>query len=113
MGSSKQILETGFNGLPRSVLDLPERMLRPEKYIWMAHAEENLVAHAARKQLYGSTVYVTHLCCAACARMLINSGVAKVVVGKGRTSMPEEMFVIAQQMFKEAGVRLEIQGAIK
>lgn len=107
VGESKQILETGFNGLPRGVQDLPERMERPAKYIWTAHAEENLVAHAARKQLEGSTVYVTHLCCNACARMLINAGVAKVVVGDGKTAMPVEQFDAATTMFDEAGVELE------
>lgn len=107
VGSSKQILETGFNGLPRGVQDLDERMERPAKYIWTAHAEENLVAHAARKQLEGSTVYVTHLCCNACARMLINAGVAKVVVGDGKTAMPVEQFDAATTMFDEAGVELE------
>lgn len=107
VADSKQILETGFNGLPRGVQDLPERMERPAKYIWTAHAEENLVAHAARKQLEGSTVYVTHLCCNACARMLINAGVAKVVVGDGMTSMPLEQFEAAIVMFNEAGVQLE------
>jgi dCMP deaminase len=107
VASSKQILETGFNGLPRGVHDLPERMERPAKYIWTAHAEENLVAHAARKVLEGSTVYVTHLCCNVCARMLINAGVAKVVIGAGQTSMPLEQFEAALIMFEEAGVELE------
>lgn len=105
---SKQILETGFNGLPRGVQDLPDRMERPAKYIWTAHAEENLVAHAARKVLEGSTVYVTHLCCNACARMLVNAGVAKVVVGDGETSMPPELFDAALTMFREAGVEVEL-----
>lgn len=104
VGASRQVLETGFNGIPRGVRDLDERMERPAKYLWTAHAEENLVAHAARKQLEGSTVYVTHLCCSACARMLINAGVAKVVVGDGQTSMPREQFDVASVMFEEAGV---------
>lgn len=104
VGTSKQVLETGFNGIPRGVRDLDERMERPAKYLWTAHAEENLVAHAARKQLEGSTVYVTHLCCAACARMLINAGVAAVVVGDGQTSMPQDQFDAAAVMFEEAGV---------
>lgn len=104
------VLGTGFNGLPRKVRDLPERMERPAKYLWTAHAEENLVAQAARPRLKGSTVYVTHLCCNACARMLINAGVAKVVCGDGKTSMPQEQFDIAVQMFKEAGVELVISG---
>lgn len=105
--TSKRILETGFNGLPRGVADLPERMGRPAKYLWTGHAEENLVSHAARDRLAGSTVYVTHLCCNGCARMLINAGVARVVVGDGTTSMPQEQFDVAVQMFREAGVALE------
>lgn len=107
---SKRILETGYNGLPRGVQDLPERMERPAKYLWTSHAEENLVSHAARSVLEGSTVYVTHLCCSKCARMLVNSGVSKVVCGDGQTSMPEEEFLVAVKMFNEAGVELEYCG---
>lgn len=101
-----RILETGYNGLPRYVADHPERMERPQKYLWTAHAEENLVAHAARDRLDGATVYVTHMCCAACTRMLINSGVARIVVGGGTTSMPPEQFEVARIMLSEAGVEL-------
>ena len=101
------VLETGYNGIPRGVNDLTERMVRPEKYLWTAHAEENLVAHAARHRLKGSTVYVTHLCCNSCARMLINAGVSKVVCGVGETSMPMEQFDAALTMFTEAGVIVE------
>ena len=103
----RSVLETGFNGIARGVQDLPERLERPAKYIWTAHAEENLITHAARRHLEGSTVYVTHLCCSTCARMLINSGVAKVVIGEGRVrSMPPEQFVAARTMLEEAGVAL-------
>lgn len=105
---SKRVLETGYNGPPRGVNDLPDRMRRPAKYLWTSHAEENLVSHAARTVLEGTTVYVTHLCCSKCARMLINSGVAKVVCGDGTTSMPQEEFDVAVQMFKESGVELEM-----
>lgn len=108
VGNAGQVLTTGYNGIPRGVRDLDERMERPAKYMWTAHAEENLVAHAARQVLEGSTIYVTHFCCAACARMLINSGVAKVVVGDGRTSMPQEQFEAARKMFEEAGVEIEM-----
>lgn len=106
--NSKHVLQTGFNGLPRGVRDLDERMERPAKYLWTAHAEENLVAHAARMQLEGSTVFVTHMPCNSCARMLINAGVKKVVVGDGKTSMPQEQFDAAATMFEESGVTLEL-----
>ena len=103
---SRRILETGYNGLPRGVEDRPERMVRPEKYLWTSHAEANLVAHAARDRLAASTVYVTHLCCASCARLLVNAAVAEVVVGGGTTSMDPREFEVAVQMFGEAGVKL-------
>jgi len=105
----RRVLETGYNGLPRGVQDLSERMERPAKYLWTSHAEENLVSHAARDRLAGSTVYVTHLCCSRCARMLINAGVAKVVCGPGTTSMPQEEFDAAMTMFTEAAVELEMR----
>lgn len=100
-------LGSGYNGLPRGVQDLPERMERPQKYLWTAHAEENLVAQAARQVLLGSTVSVTHMCCARCARSLINAGVKRVEFdGAGTTSMPAEEFEVARIMFEEAGVEL-------
>ena len=107
IGPLNQIVETGFNGLPRGVEDRPERMERPTKYLYTSHAEENLVATAARARLDGTTVYVTHLCCSRCARMLIQAGVSKVVAGDGVTSMPKEEFDAAIEMFNEAGVKLE------
>lgn len=110
INDARAIVETGYNGIPRGVDDLPERMERPDKYIWTAHAEENLVAHAARERLEGTTVYVTHMCCASCTRMLINAGVKRVVVGGGKTSMPKEQFEAALQMFCEAGVEVAAHG---
>lgn len=105
---SRAVLETGYNGIPRGVKDYSNRMEKgnPDRYLFTAHAEENLVAHAARKVLAGSTVTVTHFCCAPCARMLINSGVARVEYGPGTTSMDPRTFEVARIMFMEAGVEL-------
>ena len=102
----KVIVSTGYNGLPRSVIDLPERMERPAKYLWTSHAEENAVAQAARSgaRLLGSKAYVTHAPCARCARILIQAGVQMVCVGNGSTSMPDGEFEVAAVMFMEAGV---------
>lgn len=105
VGSARNVLAEGYNGLPRGVRDLPERMQAPAKYDWTLHAEANVVAHAARSVLAGSTVYVTHCCCAQCAALLINAGVTAVIVDAATaTNMPPEKFDIARLMFKEAGV---------
>ena len=102
----KVVAATGYNGLPRGVEDTAERMERPAKYLWTSHAEENAVAQAARvgMKLKGSTAYVTHMPCSRCARTLIQAGIKTVVVDRGTTSMPQEEFDVAMQMFKEAGV---------
>jgi dCMP deaminase len=107
--SEGTVLLTGYNGPPRGVMDHPERRERPQKYAYVSHAEQNLVAFAARKGIRtdGHHVYVTHMCCAGCAKTLIQAGIRKVVYGPGKTSMPAEEFDAARAMFSEAGVVLE------
>lgn len=102
------IVATGYNGLPRGVEDAPERMERPAKYLWTVHAEAAAVANAARTgaRLADATAFVSHAPCASCARLLLNAGIAKVVVGPGTTSMPDDEFEAAAVMFKEAGVKV-------
>lgn len=101
------ILSTGYNGIPRGVRDLPERMLRPQKYLWTAHAEQNAVAQAARKgvRLEGATAYITHRPCPDCSNSLINAGIKHVIFGDGEvvTKAPDEQTVV-ELKFAEAGV---------
>lgn len=106
VGTGGEVLLTAFNGPPKGVEDVPERFVRPAKYLFASHAEQNLVAFAARNGIRtaGCTVYVTHTPCAACAKSLIQAGVARVVAGDGQTSMPAEEFEAAEIMFAEAGV---------
>lgn len=108
VGNDGEVRLTAYNGPPRGVEDAPERFERPMKYLYASHAEANLVAFAAREGIRTSdcTVYVTHMPCASCARTLIQAGVSEVIYGPGKTSMPEEEFQTAEQMFKEASVAL-------
>lgn len=110
VGIERTVLATGYNGLPRRVLDLPERMERPAKYLWTSHAEENAVAQAAREgvALADTYAFVTHHPCSRCARMLIQAGVRRVFVSTGTTSMPSEEFDVAAAMLHEADVSLEV-----
>lgn len=102
----KVVVASGYNGIPQGVRDLPERMERPAKYLWTAHAEENAVALAARvgASLRDGYAYVTHHPCSRCARSLIQAGIQVIYVDRGTTNMPQEEFDVAKQMFTEAGV---------
>lgn len=104
------VLLTGYNGLPKGVHDLPERMTRKagEKYLWTAHSEQNLIAFAARKgiRVAGCAVVVTHDPCNECARLLIQAGVRAIYSLGGETSIPERQFAAARIMCQEAGVEL-------
>lgn len=109
IGPEGEIRLTGFNGPPRGVDDLPERRQRPAKYLFASHAEQNLIAFAAREGIrtMGCTVYVTHAPCSACAKTLIQAGVTRIICGPGVTSMPAVEFEAAEAMFREAGVTVE------
>lgn len=108
VGPVRQILATGYNGFPRGVDDdVPERWERPEKYLWVEHAERNAIYNAARSgiSLAGATMYVERHPCADCARGIIQSGISCVVVGSP-VLLPrwEESCTVAGVMFEESGV---------
>lgn len=106
VGPDGEIRLTGFNGPPRGVIDSPERRERPTKYLFASHAEQNLVAFAAREGIRTKdcTVFVTHYPCSACARSLVQAGIKCVAVGDGKTNMPGEEFQAAALMFQEAEI---------
>lgn len=105
----RNVIASGFNGLPRGVTDEPARMERPVKYLWTTHAEANAVAAAARRgaAVRAATAYVTHRPCAQCAALLVQAGVSRIVCDGGTTSMPTENFAVSDTILAEAGVHVQ------
>jgi dCMP deaminase len=101
------VILTAFNGPPKGVVDYDHRFERPAKYLFASHAETNLVAFAARSGIktHHCRVYCTHFACAACARTMIQAGIAEVVHGPGTFQALEEERDAVESMYKEAGVR--------
>lgn len=66
------------------------------------HAEQNAIIQAAKLgiSIEGATIYCTHQPCVICAKMIVNSGISKVVYGEG---YPDQFSL---EIFKEAGVEL-------
>jgi dCMP deaminase len=110
IGGGRRLLSTGYNGFPRGVDDdLPERYLRPAKYMFTEHAERNLIYNAARNgvDLYNSLMYCTLYPCADCARGIVQAGVLEIVTPEPDWNYPGwvDSFDAAKIMLAEAGVR--------
>ncbi len=109
----KRILSTGYNGAPSGLAHCEETgCLREQLGIPSGqrqeicrglHAEQNAIIQAAFHgvSVAGATIYVTHQPCITCAKMIINSGIVRVVCA---SSYPDEL---SAQMLAEAGVQYE------
>lgn len=109
----KRILTTGYNGAPEGIKSCSDRgiCLRRERNIpsgtmqevcYAVHAEQNAICQAAKigVSLSGATLYCTHQPCVICARIIINSGIKRVIYKHG---YPDEF---AMQLFNEAGLEI-------
>jgi dCMP deaminase len=79
--STGAVVATGFNGFARGVNDEKLPNVRPDKYEYIIHAEENLVANCARHgiSMDDCTIYVTLTPCKKCMRLLWNCGITRVI----------------------------------
>ena len=113
----KRVMTTGYNGAPAGVRTCVERgeCLRKKLGIpsgtrhemcYAVHAEQNAIIQAAKLgvSIEGATLYCTHQPCILCAKMIVNSGITRVVYGEG---YPDEF---SMEIFDEAGVDVECYG---
>ena len=87
IGPNHEIRSTGYNSFPRGIRDdVPERLVRPTKYLWIEHAERNAICNAARAgtATEGCTIYVEIMPCMDCARAVVQAGIIQVVVSAER-----------------------------
>lgn len=70
------------------------------------HAEANALLFASRTQYEGGTIYVTHLCCFDCAKLIANSGLARVVIEFENTARD---FAPAKHLLLDSGIQVEIK----
>ena len=106
--SNRRIVSTGYNGLPRGVVDSDERLSDRElKYRMVLHAEENAILFA-KQDLDGCSLYVTKMPpCSHCAALIAQSGIKRVYAPK--SEIPErwtESVGLTKTMFSEAGIEL-------
>jgi dCMP deaminase len=111
----KQIIATGYNGAPKGLPHCEEMggCLREKMGVKSGerhelcralHAEQNAIIQAATsgQSIEGGIMYITHQPCSICAKMIINSGIRKIIVAEG---YPDEFAV---EMLDEAGLKVLI-----
>ena len=108
----KTILSGGFNGFPRGILDIEERLNdRPTKYKYTVHSEMNCLYNALYSgvSLNKSYLYVYGLpVCSECAKGIIQAGISKVIIPKLK-EIPErwqESWSFTKLLFEESGVEI-------
>ena len=114
VGPAHEIRSTGYNSFPRGIRDdVPERLERPAKYLWIEHAERNAICNAARAgtATEACTIYVEIMPCMDCARAIVQAGIREVVVSAGRMAQYsseyyDEHFGLVEVLFSEAGVKV-------
>jgi len=112
----KQILVTGYVGSPVGLPHCGEagHLLKTithedgttsQHCTRTAHAEQNAICQAAKLGIAvnGATLYCTMTPCASCAKMIINSGIKRVVAGRKYHQGKE-----SEQLFKEAGIQFDV-----
>ncbi|MCS7121869.1 MAG: dCMP deaminase family protein [Archaeoglobaceae archaeon] len=106
----KRILATGYNGAPSGLPHCDEvGCMRDELRVPSGerqelcrgvHAEQNAIIQAAKFgiSVEGATLYSTHCPCITCAKIIINSGIKRVVYGRDYADKK------GIELLKEAGI---------
>ena len=110
---NNRIVSTGYNGAPSGIKSCMERgkCLRDDLKIesgtrqemcYSVHAEQSAIVQAAKMgiSIDGASIYVTHQPCSLCSRMLINSGIKRIVY---KQNYPDKFSL---SLLKEAGIEL-------
>lgn len=77
---NNRVLSTGYNGPIQGLTEGLVEFERPQKYLWMIHAEDNAVTFS-KCDLTDSTAYITGRPCIPCLRRLVQAGVYRIVFG--------------------------------
>lgn len=119
VNSENRIISQGYNGMPNGCDDdeMPwGRDGNPlsTKYPFVCHAELNAILNNLNVNLRGATIYVTLFPCNECAKVIIQSGIKKIVYLDDKYADSESVMA-SKKMLAMAGiefVRYEKSGKV-
>jgi dCMP deaminase len=109
---NKQILATGYNGVPTGIRHCIETgCLRQQMNVASGerhelcrgiHAEQNVIIQAAFHgvSIKGASLFCTNLPCSICAKMIINAGIKKIYYKDGYADL------MSSEMLSDAGIEV-------
>lgn len=108
VNEDKRIIGIGYNGFPRGCSDdvfpweKTNECALDNKYPYVVHAEANAILNST-SSLKGATIYVTLFPCNECAKLLIQSGIKRVVYMNDKYKMTDSVKA-SKRMMDAAGV---------
>ena len=110
VNEEKRIVSIGYNGFPRGASDdhFPwnnDGDLLNSKYAYVVHAEANAILNATTS-VKNTTIYVTLFPCHECTKLIIQSGIKKIVYADNKYSNTDS-HKAALKMLDAAGVLYE------
>lgn len=99
-----RIISMGYNGAPAGMDHCEPGTCGPDQVCERTvHAEANCIAFAAKTGIEtdGATLYTTHSPCTDCAKLLINSGIEKIIFWEKYRDLEP------LNLLREAGVKVE------
>lgn len=110
VNDDKRIIGIGYNGFPTGCSDQEFPWGKTDNYLntkypYVVHAEPNAILNCSASTK-GSTLYVTLFPCNECAKLIIQSGIKKVVYGSDKYH-DKDSYIASRKMFDAAGVVYE------
>ena len=113
VGADNKILSIGYNGAPNGFDDDKFPWAREgnnleTKYPYVCHAEMNAILNyrGSRKDLEGAKIYVDLFPCNECAKIIIQSGIKKVVYLSDKYADSENN-IASRKLFDTCGIEYE------
>tara|TARA_B110000037_G_scaffold77380_1_gene92477 strand:- start:198 stop:653 length:456 start_codon:yes stop_codon:yes gene_type:complete len=112
VNDDNKIIGVGYNGLPTGMSDDDFNWSRDgdyldTKYPYVCHAEMNAILNSVcGLNLKGTTIYVTLFPCNECSKLIVQSGIKKVIYSEDKYE-GKPCFMASKKILKDCGIIIE------
>lgn len=104
VSGDKNHVAIGYNGFPTGMSEEASRWDDKSRYV--VHAELNAVINA-KTDISGWTVYTTMFPCTECTKILLQTGVSRIVYKSRSSASVEDSWKFSKELLEEMGIIVE------